>query len=550
MHKIRKIPTILPFGVLFLGIIANLVDEEGTQAVILNMNNWVIDEFGWLLSISSVLFVLTCVVAYFSAIGHVRIGGEGAKPLLSKFNWFSITLCTTVAVGLLFWSTAEPIYHLYGPPESLGIEANSDAARRFSFSTLYLHWSFTPYAIYCIPALTFALAFYNLKKEKSIGGFLSPLFGRFTQGIWGQLIDAIALFALITGMASGLGQGLLTLAGGLNKFVGIGNSPVVLAAIAALIVATVVVSAVSGLLKGIRILSDLNLKFFIGLLVFVLVFGPTGYSASAGVDGFGDYTSNFFNKSFFTGELGHDDWPKWWTNFYWAQWLTWAPVTALFLGHISRGYTVREFILTVMVFPSLFSILWMTLFGGMSMYFDEVSGGAVKQTLDENGVESIIYYIFEQLPLSGIITFVFIIISFVSFVTAADSSTEAIASVCIEVGKDEKEYENMESTSKTSFWLKVMIVSSIGFVSWSMTSFAGINGVKILANLGMLPSLLIVLGAMFTLWSLMAKYTRESRPATRNLMLVPDNTDGQAVNLPAYESLGDGITQPITAYDR
>ncbi|MDO6462167.1 BCCT family transporter [Granulosicoccaceae sp. 1_MG-2023] len=513
MNKIRKIPTVLPFGILFIGIIANLWDEEKYQSVILSINNWVIDTFGWLLSISSVLFVFTCAVAYFSSIGHVRIGGENAKPLLSRLNWFSITLCTTVAVGLLFWSTAEPIYHVYEPPVSLGIEPNTDAARKFAFSTLYLHWSITPYAIYCIPALVFALAFYNMRKEKSIGGLLSPLFGRFTQGVWGQLIDAIALFSLIAGVSSGLGQGLLTLAGGINKFVGVGSSPLVLAFIAALIVATVVASAVSGLMKGIRILSDLNLKFFIGLLVFVLVFGPTGYSLSAGVDGFGDYTANFFSKSFFTGELGNDDWPKWWTNFYWAQWLTWAPVTALFLGHISRGYTVREFILTVMVFPALFSILWMTVFGGMSIYLDEVSGGAIKQTMDQNGIESIIYYIFDQLPISSLITIAFIVIAFVSFVTAADSSIEAIATVCLEG----EESEGMDSRSKTTFWLKVVIASAIGFVAWSMTSFAGIKGVKILANLGMLPSLIIVLGAMFTLWSMIAKYTRLYRPETPEL---------------------------------
>lgn len=517
MKRIRKVPFILPFGILFTGIIANLVNEEASQAVIMKMNNWVVGEFGWLLSISSVLFVLTCAVAYFSPLGHVRIGGENATPLLSKLNWFSITLCTTIAVGLLFWSTAEPIYHVYSPPESLGITPNTDEARKFAFSTMFLHWSFTPYAIYTIPALVFALSFYNLKKEKSIGGFLSPLFGRFTQGIWGQLIDAIALFAVITGIASGLGQGLLTLAGGLNRFVGVGTSPLVLAIIAALIIATVVVSAVSGLMKGIRILSDLNVKFFIGLAVFVIVVGPTGYSLSAGVDGFGDYTTNFFQKSFFTGELGDDEWPKWWTNFYWAQWLTWAPVSALFLGHIARGYTVRQFILTVMVFPALFSISWMTIFGGMSMYFDEMSGGAVKQILDENGVEGIIYYIFDQLPFSGIITFAFLIITFVSFVTAADSSTEAIAALCLKDDGDDN--ETMASASKTSFWLKVMIAGTIGFVAWSMTSFAGITGVKILANLGMLPSLLIVLGSMFTLWLMIARCTQATRPTTQDLQV-------------------------------
>ena len=526
MKNIRILPLVLPFSILFVGIISLLLNEQATQAAVLDANNWVISKFDWLLSITSVLMVATCAIAYFSSLGHVRIGGEAAKPMLSKFNWFSITLCSTIAAGMLFWSTAEPIYHLYGPPESLGIIPNTDAARTFAFSTLFLHWSFIPYAIYTVPALTFALAYHNLKKDHSVGGLLSPLFGRYTKGMWGQLIDAMALFSLVAGMSSALGQGLLTLAGGINKFTGIETSPMLLAIIATVVVATVVASAVSGLLKGILFLSSLNVVFFIALAVFVIIYGPTGYSVSAGVDGMGDYLTNFFNKSLFTGEIYGDDWPKWWTNFYWAQWLAWAPIIALFLGYISRGYTVREFILTVMVFPALFTIGWMTIFGGMSLQIDAATGGAVKATLDANGVESVIYYILEQLPFSRFIIISFVIITFISFVTAADSSTEAMAAVCL--NKENKtDTGNQGPSDSTKLWLKVMMVSTIGFITWSMVSFSGIQGVKILANLGMLPGLIIGIGAMATLWYLIALHTNATRPVTTGIFNLDDDGEPQ-----------------------
>lgn len=513
MKNIRILPLMLPFGLLSIGVIALLINEQATQAAIFQANEWVINRFDWLLSVTSVLMVGTCAVAYFSSLGHVRIGGETAKPMLSAFSWFSITLCSTIAVGMLFWSTAEPIYHLYGPPESLGITPNTDAARTFALSTLFLHWSFTPYAIYMVPTLAFALAHHNLGKHYSVGGLLSPLFGRYTEGVWGQLIDAIALFALVAGMSSGLGQGLLTLAGGVNRFTGIETSPALLAIIATVVVVTVVASAVSGLLKGIRMFSNLNMIFFIALAGFVIVYGPTSYSLSAGVDGLGDYLTNFFSKSLFTGAISGDDWPEQWTNFYWAQWLAWAPIIALFLGYISRGYTVRQLILTAMVFPALFSAGWMVIFGGMSLQVDAASGGAVKEALDANGVESVIYYIFEQLPFSQFIIISFMIITFISFVTASDSSTEAMAAVCM---KEEKKSgsDTQDSAAKTMVWLKIFMVGTVGFITWSMVSFSGIKGVKALANLGMLPGLVLGIGAMTTLWYLMARHTAATRPAT------------------------------------
>jgi len=488
LRNIRPIVFWIPVTILFAAVVMSFVNQLAFQSAMESINTLIMNNLAWLLSISSVIFVGTCIWAYFSPLGRVKIGGDDATPLLSKMNWFTITLCTTIAVGLLFWGAAEPMFHVYEPPPSLGIEPGSAQAKIFAMATLFMHWSITPYAIYAVPALAFALAFYNKNANYSIGGMLSPIFGKYVQGVGGQIIDAAALLALVAGMSSGLGQGLLSLAGGIQRVAGIPTSPTVLAIICFVIIATVVISAVSGLMKGIRILSNFNAVILIVFGILVFIFGPTLYILSASVDGLGSYFTNFFSRSLNTGMISNDSWPQWWTNFYWAQWLAWAPVTALFLGRISRGYTVKQFIKTVMVFPSVFAILWMGIFGGSTIFFDDASGGAFRASLEQNGAESVIYMLFDAIPLGEVLIPLFILIAFISYVTAADSNTEAIALLCRGLRADELGTEKHTG-------IKVFFGTMIGVVSWSMTSFSGIDGIKMLANLGALPGLIIVLGA-------------------------------------------------------
>ncbi|BBI52166.1 hypothetical protein HORIV_45870 [Vreelandella olivaria] len=207
------------FLVLFAAVIASYINLDAFLAVASGLNAAILNNFSWLFSIGSLYLLVMAVIVYFSPIGHVRIGGPDAKPLLSPLRWFSITLCTTLAVGVLFWTTAEPLYHFMSPPSSSGLEAGSSDAMVFAMSTMFLHWTFTPYAIYAVPALIFALAFYNLRLRFSISSMLEPLFGSRIRRFAG-LIDAISLYALVAGMASSLGTGALTLAGGVGQYLG------------------------------------------------------------------------------------------------------------------------------------------------------------------------------------------------------------------------------------------------------------------------------------------------------------------------------------------
>ncbi|MCB1447098.1 MAG: BCCT family transporter [Rhizobiaceae bacterium] len=512
LKKVRPIVFWAPFLLMLAAVCASVLAPEQFLASMTAINGWTLDKLSWLYSLSTVAFLLTMIGVYFSPLGKVRIGGENAEPLLSRWNWFAIALCTTVAIGILFWASAEPMYHIYGPPESSGIAPNSAEAKRFALSTLYMHWSFTPYAIYSLPALAFALAYYNLGKSYSLGGMLSIILGKRVEGVGGQIVDAMALWALVAGMAASLGTGLLTVVGGLGAIFSIQSSALLLGIVAIAIVTSFIISAATGLMSGIRILSDLNTKFFFALAAFAFLAGPTVYLLSAAVDGLGEYFGTFLQRSLFTGAIAGDKWPQWWSNFYWANWLAWAPITALFLGRLGRGYTVREFIQTTMIAPSLFAIGWMTIFGGLAIHSDGLSKGALKAALDATGAESVVYKLFDFLPFAPVLVVVFVVLSFISFVTASDSNTEAIASMC--------EDRVAEDTSPTSLPLKVVWGAMIGAIAWFMTASANIDGIKMMSNLGGIPALFIVLGAMLCIWR-MASVVSSGKALTQDNLSLP-----------------------------
>jgi glycine betaine transporter len=490
--KIRPLVFWPSFLILMAAVIMSFIDLDGFLRVTKSLNDTVLETFSWFFSLGSFYLLMLILVTYFSPLGKIRIGGNSATPLFSKTRWFFIALCTTLAVGVLFWTTAEPIFHLNFPPASWGLEAGSVEAAKFSISAMILHWSFTPYAIYAVPSLVFALAFYNSKLPFSIGSSLQPVFGNRVLGRNGQIIDTVALYALVAGMASSLGTGAITLVGGVGEFTEIRTTPVSLGIAVSLIVTTFVLSAASGLHKGIARLSSINAYLLLFLGLFVFVFGPTVFMLSFGTQGLGSYLGNFFELSLFTGAASGDHWPQSWSVFNWAVWFAWAPIAALFLGKIGRGYTVREYIQINLVFPSLFAIVWISVFSGMAIHMDLTQAGIMNTSLAQSGPEKLLYLVFNQLPFSKIMTLVLIFIAFISYVTAADSNTDAIGNLCT-TGFD------ADSEEKAGLGIKVLWGSIIGVVSWTMVSFVGIDGIKMLSNLGGLPAAIIILATSLTL---------------------------------------------------
>lgn len=489
INQLRLPVFLLPMVVLLSGVSASLYDLPSFLAFVSGINEWILFHFSDVFNWASFLFVLTCIWAWFSPLGRVKIGGRNAKPLLSMWQWFSITLCTTIAIGILFWASAEPLFHFHQPPAQSGIEPTSPAAARFAVSSLFMHWSITPYAIYTVPSLAFALAYYNLNKSYSLSGPLSVVWMPFSYQGARDTFDAVALFALVAGMAATLGVGILSIAGGIGlSFDDVSKSSLT-AAIAIAIIATFTVSSITGLMRGIRILSDFNVRFFFVLCGALFVLGPTTDIFFTGIRGVADYVIEFLPRSIGAGVTADDNWQRSWTSFYWANWLAWAPITAMFLGRIARGYTVRQFITINLILPAAFAIVWMSIFGASALHA-ELADGVLYETLSADGPEAVIYALFDTLPYPAIWAAVFVVLSFICFVTAADSNTEAIANVC-QKGSDQHE-DVKEQGGSTNLYIKVVWASLIGITAWTMVTFSGVDGVRMLSNLGGLPGLIIV----------------------------------------------------------
>lgn len=492
-HRIRPLVFWPTFLLLLAALLFSYLDLPAFLGMAAAANKWILSHFAWLFSLASFSLLLTCVWVYCSPIGKLRIGGVDAKPLLNRKRWFAVTLMTTMAVGVLFWTTAEPIYHLYYPPASYHLSAGSAEAASFAMSAMFLHWTFTPYAIYTVPALLFGLVFYNLKQPFSVGSMLRPLLGRWVDGRSGQLIDALALYALVAGMASSLGTGALALVGGINQYLPLPASPFSIGLVIAAIVLTFVGSALSGLHRGLTWLSSINTWILLALAGFLLIFGPTTFILAFGLESFGNYLNQFFRLSLSTGAASQDGWAGSWTIFYWAVWFAWAPISAMFLGKISRGYTVREVIVMNLLLPAGFTALWIMIFSGSALAIDLGQAGLLKGVLESRGVENVLYTIIRQLPMSEIMVAMVVFIAFLNYVTAADSNTDAISNLCT-AGF------SADSAESAGMGMKVVWGAVIGVVSWVMTSYAGgVDGVKMMSNLGGLPALLIIMGCMLSL---------------------------------------------------
>ncbi len=495
MTRLRPFVFWPPFLVLIAVCGFSLLDPLAMIAVIAELNSRMMGTFGWLFSVGALVFFLLCLVVYFSPLAKIRIGGKAAVPLLTKWRWFSITLCTTIATGILFWGTAEPLFHLHAPPPSFGLVPNSREAAVFAVSTMYMHWSLIPYGIYTLAGLMFALCYHNLKQPFSLGSMLYPIFRGKVHRSVDTVIDALCLFCLVAGMAASLGAGILIISGGLQQMLDVPYGITTTGAVALAIVAAFVASAASGLLRGIRILSEINVSIFITLGIFMFVVGPTVYLLTFGMEAFVEFITHFFQRSLIGTLTPDTEWAKSWTIFNWTNWLAWTPITALFLGRIAIGYTVREFIIFNLFLPALFACVWIMIFSVSAIHYDFQSPDSPLYAIlnQGGGASRVIFAILDQLPLAQLTSVVFFVTAFLSYVTAADSNTTAMSGISV-VG-----------TNEPPLSVKVAWGGLIGLIAWIMISFAGegkdqgLEGIKILSNLGGFPALILML---FVAWGM------------------------------------------------
>lgn len=405
----------------------------------------------------------------------------------------AITLTTTVAIGILFWATAEPIYHLANPG-GLDTEPGSERAARFAMSSLFMHWAITPYAIYTIPGLTFALAYHNWHLPFSLASPFQAIRGRPIPRSIQDALDGLAVLALLFGLSAALGAGILSLAGGLDRLAGTGSASWVTGLFAILVIAGFAMSSASGLQRGIRLLSDINMRLFVLFMIAVFLLGPTTQMLIIGAQTVVDYGVEFIPRSLLLPPFDDIDWAKAWTVFYFAQWLAWAPLSAMFLGRISRGYTVRTYILVNLVLPALFSMIWMTIFGGFSTLLETETPGRLSDVMTAGGPEKVLYAVLDALPVGTALAALVLVLTYLSYVTAADSCTSVLAQITDQ--DSEPRPDGVQPRRKRP---KFAFAIAVGLAAWSMVSLSGIDGVRMLSNLGGLPALFIVSAFNLTL---------------------------------------------------
>lgn len=483
--KVRWGVFLIPWILSLTAIVLNFVSGEVFNETIMTITTFILEDFSWLFTFMAFMCVVLIVIAYFTPFGNVKIGGQKAKPLLKRSNYVWIVLCTIMAAGILLWACAEPMNHYYAPPAH--IEAESPEAITFLMKNIFLEWTFTPMCIYGMPAILFAFLFYNAKKDYSIGTMLYPAIKYENAKKLSPIVDMICLFGLVCGMAASMGSAVFLVSDGLSsltngKIISNGTTWIIIGIV---IVIAFVLSSISGVTKGIKILSTLNSRIYIALGIFVFLFGPTVYILSLTIESFGAYVSDFVGMSLHMSAADGDGWAYWWPVFYWCNWMAWMAVTSTFLGRISKGYKVKDIIKVCVVYPSLFSVAWLGLFSSSALYY-ELNGVGINKAMTEVGTAAATYETLKQMPLSVVTISVFLFIVLISFVTASDSNTNAMSGLCT----GGLTVDDQESPT----WLKIVWGATIGVMCIIfMLAFKSTDSLKYLSNLGGFPIVFLLI---------------------------------------------------------
>lgn len=486
--KIRKIAFWPAFILLFGSLVYSIVDKTGFYAMASAANTWVLDNLGWTYSLTSFLCLVAIVIAYFSPLGNVTLGGKNAKPILSKASWATITLCTAMAAGALFWGIVEPIYHMADPP--VGIEPNSWESAKFAMETMVLHWSIHPYALYTLPVIAFAFAFFNMRKPFSVTSQLSVITDKFhiktgDRNLFPQILDTILLFAMGLGILGVICTGTLNMGGALKEITGIQSKDTAWLIILTVLTICFITSSVSGIHKGIKLLSNMNVVVYIVLLATMFFLGPTAFMIDGTVEAVGGTLSDLPEKLLTTGAYASDPWAKNWTVFYAGSW---APISACFLARLGVGYKVKDLIKINFGIPILFNIVWSGIFSNLAINYQLSGKLDLINILNTEGAEATIYAIFREMPGAQIIIILFFVALLLSMITAMDSTTNSIAALSTTGISPEKQ--------EAPVFLKVMWGVMFAVLSYIMLTIAGIDGIKMVSNLGGLPNIFIILGGI------------------------------------------------------
>ena len=381
--------------------------------------------FGWFYLLAVFVIVLFLAGLAVSKYGAIRIGGDDERPDFPFFTWIGMLFSAGFGVGLVFWGVAEPMSHYFTSPLA-GVEGQTEEAARIAMGYSFFHWGISQWAIFAIVGLVIGFLQFRKKKDGLISTALEPLVGSNKKVKIG--IDSLAVIATVMGVATSLGLGILQMSGGLESVFNIKSSFGIQLIIATIVFVAYMLSASTGLNKGIRYLGNFNLGMAIALLLFIFAVGPKVFILDTFTLAMGDYITNFIQYSLRLQPYQGGTWVQDWTIFYWAWTIAWSPFVGAFVARVSKGRTIREFIAGVMIIPPVFACMWIATLGGTALYNDLKKGTKIAEAVDVD-ITSAIFATFQHVPFSGLISALSILLIFTFLVTSADSATYILASM-------------------------------------------------------------------------------------------------------------------------
>ncbi|MBU5267275.1 BCCT family transporter [Virgibacillus proomii] len=387
--------------------------------------NFTTINFGWFYLLSVVIFIIFLIVLSLSKYGKMKLGAADSKPEYSFFTWIGMLFSTGFGAGLVFWGVAEPMSHFFKTPFP-ELEAMTEESARVAMGYAFFHWGISQWSVFAVVGLVIAYLQFKKKRRGLISTSIQPIIGR--NKVVAGTVDSLAVVATVMGVATSLGLGILQMNGGLKSVFNVPSSIWVQMIIAGIMLITYLISSSTGLDRGIKWLSNINLGLCLLLLVFVFLAGPTVFILNIFVLGLGDYFSNFIQYSLRLTPYTGDTWVREWTIFYWAWSTAWSPFVGAFVARVSRGRSIRQYVIGVLVVSPAIACVWIAAFGGTAVFNDLMNGTSIAEAVNAD-IAVALFETYQHLPMTTILSILSIFLIFTFIVTSADSATYILGSM-------------------------------------------------------------------------------------------------------------------------
>ncbi|MCM2504363.1 BCCT family transporter [Aureimonas altamirensis] len=471
-------------AIIIVMVMIGIVFPTDADRIFTTAQSWVLDTFGWFYLLSVGIFLFFALYLAVSRFGDLKLGNDDADPDYPYLTWLAMLFAAGMGIGLMFYAVAEPILHYSVPPEA---QPSTIEAARQAMAITYFHWGVHAWAIYAVVGLSLAYFSFRYNLPLTIRSGFYPLLQERINGPLGHAVDIFAICGTLFGIATSLGLGVLQINAGLNYLLDVPQTPTIQVILIAVVTALATLSVVSGLDVGIRRLSEGNLIVAVILMLFVLVMGPTEFIFRAFVQNIGTYLDTILQRTFTLYAYEPRDWVSNWTLFYWAWWISWSPFVGMFIARISRGRTVREFIVGVLFVPSAFTFFWMAVFGNTAISLDMgVANGAISAAVGAD-ISVALFQFFEYLPLTVLTSTLGVILVAVFFVTSSDSGSMVVDTIA------------SGGTNETPLWQRIYWCGLEGLVAALLLLAGGLTALQTMTLISALPFAVILLLLAFGL---------------------------------------------------